>query len=289
MNRFQLNAQRVPAALRALLVTPCLALPLYWGVTYSGPYRWLAEAQLAHGGSYEVTLTGLGLVLLLLLPALAAVQLLGRRYAGRGEPRDVAAIAAKAAANEAWLLSHRGRLFGAGLGAVLTLMGLYFLADGALAGSLQAVDAAALEAGAAPTGRYVELTGAVRMAERVAVSESTNGSTIERYYLPVTSPGAPGAAGARVYLETYRSGLVAHADELRSGRVRGMLSENALPGVAQTELAARGVTLPARYWVLDYNRSPDDVIGMGRAFAVMGLVIGALSGAAWWLLERRER
>ena len=168
-------------------------------------------------------------------------------------------------------------------------MGLYFLADGALAGSLQPLDAAALEAGAEPPSRYVELTGTVRTWERIGVTEHTNGSSIEKYYLPVTSAGASGGAGARVYVEAYASQLTRYGDDLRSGRVRGLLSPSGLPGVAQTALAARGVTLPARYWVLDYRRSPDDRINMGGAFIAMGLVVSALSAVAWWLLGRRPR
>ncbi len=66
---------------------------------------------------------------------------------------------------------------------------------------------------------------------------------------------------------------------------RGMLSPNGLPGVAQTALAALGVTLPARYWVLDFRRSPDDVINAGRAFTMMGLLISVIAGAAWWLRD----
>ena len=64
-------SSRNPAGITAVRAFPSLlilAVLAYWWYTYSGPYRWLAELQLHFFGSFDIVITLLATVALLLAP-----------------------------------------------------------------------------------------------------------------------------------------------------------------------------------------------------------------------------
>ena len=287
--RVQLRTSETPAWGSALVVVAGAAT-VYWFVTYSGPYRWLAEWQLHLLGEYSVTLTVLvvlvGALLGAVLPAAILAQVIARARESDVDPeaaaRKAAEASARAEAATAWMMRRFYRLVAATLAAGMVVVGLYFAVSGWLAGERIALDIAALERGDKPASRYVELYGVLLVDEAVGVQRGHGGTV--KIYIPVVSetwrPGQP----VRAYLETQRQ-----AAELPTGRYEGMLGIGPLPGVAQTALTDRGLAPPDEYWVLDHRQKPDSQTYLGLVLLVWGILLGALTALVWANLERRNR
>jgi hypothetical protein len=271
----------------APLLLGALAAPLYWGFTYSGPYRWLAEWQLEKLGGYRVMLTGLVTLLITLVPVGLLVMLLGARSTPQLSPEGLAAARARDELHMQWIRDRQYRLIAAGLSVGIALVGCYLAITGATAGARTFVEVSTLERGRQPPSYYVELRGRLLFEEAAAVSK--RGSSATKVYVPIVSdawrPGQP----VRAYLETYDSWIERYSSDLATGRYVGVLSDLALPGVAQTTLTERGLRPTAPYWVLDYRQDPQEQTYMGLGFVGTGAVWGTLTAWVWRRLERRKR
>jgi hypothetical protein len=169
---------------------------------------------------------------------------------------------------------------------VLAIGGGYFFGTGALAGERVPVDAGALEHGEQPAGRYAELTGRLLPDDAVAMSE---GSSKKKIYLPVVSPEWREGKPVRAYLEMDADAPERHLEELASRHYEGMLTANALPGLVVSSLADRGHPPPDRYWVLEYQQTPETKIFMGKFMLGAAAIAGVITAIAWAVAARRER
>lgn len=76
-----MKARSVAAVVRIPLVLLAMGLPIFWMVTYSGVYRWLAELQLRAVGSYGLLATGVFTLLSTLAPAVGILVYWSNRKA----------------------------------------------------------------------------------------------------------------------------------------------------------------------------------------------------------------
>jgi hypothetical protein len=283
------RAAAVPGWIRAVLLLGSLVPPLYWSLTYSGPYRALAEWQLDASGAYEVVLTGVLVALLTLLPAALAVQLLAFYYLRRDTPSDAAARAARMVEKEGRIVSHLGYIvagvFFLGFGGT----SLYFLQSALRAGERSHVTSASLEAGQRPLSRFVVLQGRLRPEDALGSETQTNGSTIEEVYVPLVSPGWRPGEPVVVYLGTYASWLEHYRAELASGSFEGILREDGLPGHLVSELSRTRQLPKGPVWVLDYRASPAEELTMAGTFGFCAGLVAVLASTIAWLRSRRVR
>jgi hypothetical protein len=291
MNRFQQRAALVPRTVTWLIVSPLIAVGAYWWLSYAGLYRVLAEWQLHTFDEYYPTYTGITTILLCLIPAIVALQIIGAQRAGERGPADAAAqiasYAERRARNTRWLESRRRRLTGLVVTVMLAGAGVYFTGIGLLAGDRVSVDAGALERGERPGGRWAEVTGQLVTDDAVSVGTGRSGRTDA--YVPVVSPEWRPGQPVRVYLKTYASRLTRDTDDLASGLYDGMLAENDLPGVAITALAERGQPAPDRHWVLEYKQTPQLKRNLGTGMLGGAAIAGLLTAIGWAIARRRER
>jgi hypothetical protein len=279
------RAAHVPQSIRGGLMVVVFGLTAYWWATYSGLYRLLAEWQLARSASYEVELTGAFTALALLVPALVIIVILGASREGERGAAHSDRLAAEDKARRdrinGWMREHRRRVTALAAGTAATVWGAAMIASGLLAGARVPLDLAALERGAAPPGRYVELTGRVLAAEAVGVSTSRSS---EMLFLPVVSgQGAP----VRVYLKTSVSWARSHRREIAASHYQGLLEARALPGVAVTSFTERGRPPADSYWVLDVQKTPATQIEHGRIMMLIGVVLAGAGALVWWIKARR--
>lgn len=291
MNRFQQRAALVPRHITWLIVSPLIAIGGYWWLKYAGLYRLLAEWQLHSFHQYYPTYTGIVTIILCLIPAVVAIQIIGAQREGERGPADAAARVASYAEQQArrtnWIQSRRRRLTGLGLTAMLVGIGGYFTGIGLLAGDRVSIDAGALERGDMPGGRWAEISGKLVAEDAVSVSEGR--SHTSNVYVAVVSPEWRPGQPVRVYLKTYESSLERFAAELASGHYEGMLAENALPGVAITSLAEQGHAAADHYWVLEYRETPAKKVRLGTSMFGAAGIAGLITALGWLIAARRER
>jgi len=77
---------RVPIWIRLLVLLPLFGLPVYWAITVSGPYFWVAEFQAdLFDGWYSPILAFLLLFLFLFMFVLALLVVLGNFFPEKPE------------------------------------------------------------------------------------------------------------------------------------------------------------------------------------------------------------
>ena len=272
------RAALVPVWIRVLAFGVPMLVCLYWGLTYSGLYRLLAELQLSIFGAYMMVLTGAFTLVLCILPSALAVQLLGAYYEANADigarPRVQQSIDPSALINQA-----PRRVVAMMAGAALALFGVYQLVVGALAGEETTIPLSMLARGEDPPSSWVRVEGAfLRLDEAITFDDDRR----ERIFVPVDT-GSPRAA-LFVELSSYeRDG---NSIELMSGTLPGMLYEDGLPGLVREEFTRRGA-LADRYWLLDYRDTPSSHFGMGSIFIVVGLSMMFLTALVWVIMRRR--
>lgn len=289
MNRVALRARAVPAPIRAVLILLPLAVAAYWCFDYAGPYRWLAELQINASGGYEIVLTGLVTVLIALVPSIIIIQLLAGFFLKRDAPGDEAQRAAAMQSQEQLILANRGYII-----AAIAFLGFagtsgYFLLSGLTAGDPITLEVAKIEGGARPSSRQVVLLGQLQRSQELAIEETHNSTSVEKVYIPLVSPGRRLSDPAVVYLETYRNWFNLYGDELASGKYRGMLSENSLPGLLRADLEKHGRLPKGSHWVLDFRASADEDITMGLVFATVAGIVFVITGVIAFVRRRKTR
>ena len=232
---------------------------------YVGPYAWLAEAQMAAMGSYEVQLTFLCTLLGFLLPVLALVIPL-RLAMGWQQTQS--------AGSDEWIRSNRGSLMLGILSPMMLCVAVYFAFDAWSMGTLTPMNAAQLEQGP-PSSRYVRLSGV--LVPGMSMSMEHDHMTTD--YVPVSSTGRPPYV---VFVET-------SAGTMPSMPIEGVLYEGGLPGPIRDSLLDESV-LGANHWTLSPGRSPDSRWEEAVVFSVVGIVALALLIAvrAWVFMQGRN-
>jgi hypothetical protein len=242
--------------LKRLAIGWLLFVPLatLWGVlTYSGPYRWLCEWQLATGGEYDASMTAVIPALLLIAPAVLFL-----RTQLPDKPPAVATPPDPAAAER----SARRVLGTVGLTAAAvcagTLLWAWHLPD--RNGPSLAVDLATLGNAPPPLGR-ITLIGAIDADHVTRKLDVGNGSFEggRNLYAPMVVPGAANGTG-RIFVDEYAgSGMTQPLPTDAGNRFRGVMIEGGLPGDMRRQFARIGVRVADPYYVL--RTSPDGARG----------------------------
>lgn len=233
---------------------------------YAGPYRWLAELQLAYMDGYSQELTLLGTFLVLVIPAIGITRLV-TGASTQTRQRDAFAI----------FTESRLALFGA-IMAVTGLGGaLWFAIDAVTVGERVVADLAAIERGDEPPSRWVVLQGELRDDLAYSIVEGH----VETLYIPLlASPSSEPV----VYLQVADQGV---SDEDRaSGTYEGVLYADDLPGMLRSRIEAPDGTLP-RHFRFKWRENPEGLFLGASVFGTVGLVGLVMLGIAIWRWRRR--
>jgi hypothetical protein len=276
----------------ALLVAA--ALSGYWGWTYTGLYKWLADWQLEHGGQYEVELTWVFTFLILAVPFYLVTEVVRRvaaRTRGAGAP-DAQSPEGAAAQGKGISLNH-GWLTGAtiavvGLGFVVAGGYQYHQATGA--GAIAHVDAADYESARPPTAAYISVTGfSVREAARGIKSTDSD----SKYFIPLVSAGWDLPRPVGLFLETDTPNMMesnAIQRKMPGGDKlpevwEGMIDSDGLPGMVRSQFEKDQVPIASGYCVLSVGKTPakqmsdsKTMMMIGGCVAGAGVVIGVVVG-----------
>jgi hypothetical protein len=235
-------------------------LTLLFLVTYSGPYRILADLQVAWFHTHIVNISFWVTMLFMSAPILAVVYLLERRLGTR----------------QTWFtpiwnnLDHIFDLWPGKLlliGATLLVMGTYFAVKDLGRGSLTMLSVSELEQGHPPRGTYVELADGT-ILKNTNLRFTSNGTTYR--YLPVVDRAEVPVLFLRV---SEREGLHGSPE-----KIRGILDLNAMEGELRSQLEAAHA-IGTTHYVLGVGRKPEPALGGWMAFIGIGLSFG---GLVWW-------
>jgi hypothetical protein len=252
------------------------AATIYSAFTYQGPYRWLAELQLAVFGGYLVQITFLLTLILCGAVAIGIVQLARRgRLVASASEAQVAAEKSTAERLNQRMRVAQGPLMVIVVGGVFAFVGArdLWLADRGR--TLQHLDAAQLERGEQPAGTWLELRGV--LVSDGAVSARTNGH--ESVYVPLVS-------------EAWQSGtrvgalLKVPADkDPGAGPYRGGVDPEGVPGMVRAVYEKAGVDT-SQALVLEWRKRPAEAETRAKWFFGIGSIFAAVGGV---LLVRELR
>jgi hypothetical protein len=256
--------------LTQLLAYGCGALAGYFWLTYSGPYRWLAEWQMGVFGAYYAFYTWLGTMLLLFLPTLLAFQVprkLGVVSSVVTTPEEVQAHNHERAAR--W--NQRRQPF-----VVLVLGGTFLFLGGrdyikAQRGrELQHLSAAALEAGKKPSSTWLEVAdGALVWDASIEWTDDKSKVT----YVPMLSSAWSEGGPIGVLLKLNGGELKKAQGDVHA--FKGESDDLGLPGPVRAAYADAGLSV-ANALVLHVGQTPSEDEASGRIFALLGLAIFAV-------------
>lgn len=239
-----------------------VAATAYCGWNYVGPYAWLADAQLALTGAYEVQLTWLCTFLGFMLPGLVVVLPLRLAMGWNNTQSDPGL--------NIWIQNNRGSLVLGILSPMMLCVAAYFAFDAWSMGAFTPLHVAQLERGVAPS-RYVQVTGVLAPDESLAMEEEH----ITRTYVPMSSTGRPPFS---VFIETTQSGV--------QTPIEGVLYESGLPGPLRDSFRTQGL-LAGTHWTLSPGRSPDSRWMEAGVFAAVGCAaLMLLIAIRAWVLVR---
>lgn len=258
------------------------AAAAYSAWVYVGPYRWVAEGEMAVFGAYEVKITFL-VAMMLIYAALGLVgtqiaafqsDVSGRTEAPVTDLRDTAAYR--------FLLSGFGQFVLIAAGFVV--VGAYQYITGVTIGAREQVALTSLEAQSIkpPTGRWWQIDGEP-MPEEAQLWEENHS---KNYYVPLVSkswkPGTP----VRVVL------LVKGLDFERLKKTRpaitGLIDPSGLSSQVIEHWQSDTAPVDSSTMLLAFNDSPEKRISMGKFFAAGGSVLLLLLGS-WKLISNRHR
>jgi hypothetical protein len=254
---------------------------LYAWITFSGLYRWAAEWEVAQFGSYEVELTLLGFIVLVVLSGAALMSLAGPvpgwllwgaaatppPTAGRKQPVLLVVLLGLAAipvsAGAGWLGYQKSQ-------------------------QPVTVEAVDLADHRPPQSTHVAMTGVAQTGLIVQYEETVNGSKTVTTYLPLTAPdwaeGQPITYFLKTNITMYmgpqgRFAVDSNAPPFPMTQ-QGVLLPNDLPGLVAAEYEKHGFTLASPAYVLDPNESADlDIYWELAAIAGIVALVCLLSAA----------
>ncbi len=259
-----------------------LAYGIYSMATYSGLYRWAAEWQMDHFGSYDVELTAIGLIFVLFLTPLVVMGV----YL-KGRPAEISNdVLTRVALGATAPTSGEGSK-AALVCVVIGLLGI-FVAGGAYrlgnAKSKQALTFEPLDLAEhrMPKTKYVEVKGVVQTGMTVEFTETTNGSKTVTEYLPLTPNGWKTSEPIVFFLRPHGNVIIANNQSYNFDtdtapfeiKLPGVLFRNDLPGPVISQYEKHGVKIASPHMVLDTNTSAvlDIYWEVALISAIMGVV-----------------
>lgn len=264
--------QRLPKVVQVGVLLVSVVLPLYWALTYSGLYRWLAEVQLDLLGSYYVMLTGLISGTAVLCVLVFPLALLSRLFEKASRDGGAHAPAAPDSSMEEWVLANRGLFV-----AVLTCIGLagttlYFQVRAATLGDLHSITLESLEAGTEPPSYWVNVEGQPSWSETLSLADQGHAPT---YYVPMRSGPSRGPA---LLLELRH--------DRPSDRRAWTGTLNTAPGPIRSAVEDPNTQSPV--WVLEVDSFPAKLQLFANMFGAMTLcMLAMLGGFMAWRRRRR--
>jgi len=150
----------LPSSLRIGLPLVALGISAWSAFTYTGPYRWLAELQLALVGAYLVVVTSVVTMLILTVLLLGAARL-ALQLGWIAAPDAARAQTAEASAADwsARVARVQSELTVLGIGLVLLFLGGRDLLAAEWGQRRQSLDASQLEHGTEPPSTWLEIVG----------------------------------------------------------------------------------------------------------------------------------
>jgi len=253
-----------------LICLVILGPPFFFWLTYSGPFQWLAELQLAWFHGYEVTITLL-LTMFAWLAALAA--LLAITTKARGRPFN----ASNFSANHQHIINRAtNALFAAAPIALLAIAGyLEFLHH--TTHDLAHLDMAAFVQGASSHSRYVALdNAAVDPDNAQSMEENDDGpSKSATHFLPLLPqnyrPGDP----VHAFVEVDEKD-VPKAQAQPELLTHGLIAFTGLPGMVRVAFQRANMPPAPRYILLRFNTTPADYHSDAITFTIIAAVIFTL-------------
>jgi hypothetical protein len=238
---------------------------LYWGFTYSGPYRYLAELQLKWFRVYYPELTGM-IIVLAMLGVVLAVKLLfrGAERPVPGTPTAAANISAtNVAVQEPWLQYVRYAFLLVPFG-----LGGWMYYNGTHAGSLQQLNAADFQGG--------KLQSRVLYAD---VRGHLNGPYLSKdhyRYIPMASEeNGSGPVRLVVGIDENQVRKYMHREADGTISVRGV-ADQGLDGDVKYAFEKNGIAVADSVWVVHAGRNPHDDKNIGLIIIGVGLAMTAL-------------
>lgn len=270
-----------PPSLAALLAT------LISYATYSGPFRWLADRQLARNREYDVTLTAL-LTAICWFAIFRALWILRnfitRRSRRPDQNRDLTKD--RKVANDS-AVEHNWPTIVQRVSEVATLVcwifAVYCLVQYWQAGTLQKQSAADLEFGTPAASGYLQITECRMLTDQTVALIREGVVRSQQYYVPCVSeqwePGDPVKLFVLTEHEPEPEDGATTPPESPIGIVRGRL-----PGAVATAFRRSGVQLASDHLLIDTTQSPDDYRRASRVFFAL-----AIAGTIVMLVRRSTR
>lgn len=265
-----------------LLVVLMVGPALYWGFTYTGPYRYLAELQLKWFGVYYPELTGI-VIAFGILCLLAVVKVLFR-----GAERHVPALSAPTAnpttplsaataspAEQRW-----ARWLPYFVVPILFAVGANAYYKGMNAGSLRQLSAAEFYGqNEQPRVFYADVRGQLSLKYL---------SKDNYFYLPMTAEDNSGAPLRLVVGGNKRELQKAvHRDADGAVHVWGVVDKG-LEGDVKYAFEKNGYHLSDTIWVLHAGRAPSDEKGLGLFMMGFGVAAAGVVFLAQKIKDRKR-
>lgn len=246
-----------PIWVKAAIIVLAFALAAYWFATFSGPYRWLAEAALSTIGRFPIFVA-------------VAVVLIGTMGAGGIVIEFTAKFwpASSAAEGGDPPRLRRGPVAAAALGIAAALGGSWFAIEAYGIRTPAELDIRTLESGNEPSGAFVEVSGSILVNKRVTALDPSSSFTRKHHYVPVVSKwGTP----VRLFVAVPEDDLTEFRERASEGRVVGMLG-GSMPSAGAKEWKARGLVLAEPHWILDPTANPGRTLMFSVLVGLAGLV-----------------
>jgi len=276
-----------------LWVAVSLPVMLYGWITFTGPYRWVAEWEVQRFGSYDADgfpmVFGVVALPVLLLGGLAMAK---QRLTG-GRTRAAAAAPPRPTPKQV----PARALALIGLAAIPVAAGSAWLGYQKSQQPLtfEAVNAADNRA---PQTTHVDLSAVAQTDMIVDFEETTNADKRTQRYLPLTPPDWQPSQPLAYFLRPHMDGYAGPNGYLTFDPAtpafaltqRGVLFENDLPGIVEAEYQKHGITLASPYYVLDTDVSADvDIYWEVAAGAGLTGLVLLLSAALVPIAARRAK
>jgi hypothetical protein len=253
-------------------------LMLWSWAFYAGPFLWAAEWQLEHFGSYQVKITLLGPLIILLIPA---------GFLGGWGP-----LAPRRIINPAVRVANAKRNAG-----VVAVLGVTALAIGAVGGAIgyprmrtpptRADLVLTTGAEPAPAADLVKITGIARPDMIVGYQETIAGSTSSWSFVPLVAPVWRPGEPIRFLLKTNQTAWLPPAGSdgpfmprmLRHGNPPfrmttepSVLEQHGLPGIVRAEYEKARIPLDPKFAVIE--QSEGEVLAPYWMTAAAGGLVG---------------
>lgn len=270
-----------------------LGLAIYWGWTYTGLYRWLAQRQLEFLGRYAPELTFLLTLLILMLPLLLVVWMRSaqeQRSTLDPQPQEERP---KAPSRKQWRDSWRSVTdvrrwsFVSGiLGMMLIGLSLRDLAGLRDAPATRST-VPELARQSVFQAQYVEVVGLAEFTAAVSIREGE--ATAWKAYVPLlASTAAPNEKPvASVLLDAPQAVFdrwAAHASEVQL--FRGIARVDWIPGAVTDALRGHGFEVPNAPTVVYLAETPAAMLHTARVMSAIGVGFLGLTALLWWWRRR---